>query len=54
MDVPVIAIDFVAMLAQRFTATGARARLLPVEPPINCADTAQQALDQIVDQRGQL
>jgi hypothetical protein len=52
--VQVIAVDFVAMLAQWFHISDAGAGLRPSGPPIDCADAAQQALNQIVDHRGQL
>jgi hypothetical protein len=54
ISVQVIAIDFVAMLAQWFHVNDAGKGLRPVGPPIGCAAAAQQALDQIVDHRGQL
>jgi len=52
--VQVIAIDFVAMLAQWFHVNDAGKGLRTAGPPIDCADAAQQALSQIVDHRGQL
>ena len=52
--VQVIAVDFVAMLAQWFHVNDAGTGLRPSGPPIDCADAAQQALNQIVDHRGRL
>lgn len=52
--VQVIAIDFVAMLAQGFHVNDGGKGLRPAGPPIECAAAAQQALNQIVKHRGQL
>ena len=52
--VQVIAIDLVAMLAQCFDVDDTGGRLRPVGTPIDCTHAAHQALQQIVDHRGQL
>ena len=52
--VQVIAIDFVAMLAQWFHVNDGGKGLRPAGPPIECAAAAQQALNRIVKHRGQL
>lgn len=52
--VQVIAVDFVAMLAQCFHVNDVGTGLRPSGPPIDCADAAERALNQIVDHRGRL
>jgi hypothetical protein len=52
--VQVIAVDFVAMLAQLFHINDTGKGLQPARPPMDCAAAAQQALSQIVNHRGQL
>jgi hypothetical protein len=48
----IIAIDFVAMLAQWFRFDDAGTGLRPTGPPIDCTAAARKALDQIVERRG--
>ncbi|ORM38086.1 hypothetical protein [Williamsia sp. 1135] len=52
--VQIIAVDFVAMLAQWFDVNDSGSGLRPAGPPIDCTDAALRALQQIVDHRGQL
>jgi len=52
--VQVVAVDFVAMLAQRFDVNDTGSGLRPAGAPIDCADAAHRALQQIVDHRGLL
>lgn len=52
--VQIIAVDFVAMRAQFFQVNDAGTALRPSGPPIDCADAARRALNQIADHRGQL
>jgi hypothetical protein len=52
--VQIIAVDFVAMLAQWFDVNDSGSGLRPAGAPIDCTDAAHQALQQIVDHRGQL
>jgi hypothetical protein len=40
IDVRVIAVDFVAMLAQQFAVDDAGTRLTPLEEPVGCAGPA--------------
>jgi hypothetical protein len=54
IDVRVIAIDFMAMLAQQFAVNDAGGGLRPLDPPIDCTAAARQALAQIIDHRGHL
>jgi len=49
IDVRVIAVDFVAMLAQQFAVDDAGTRLTPLEEPVGCAHAAAAALQRIVE-----
>jgi hypothetical protein len=54
MDVRVVAVDFVAMLAQQFAVNDGGTRLVPLGPPVSCAREATAALAIIVEHRGHL
>lgn len=49
IDVRVIAVDFVAMLAQQFAVDDAGTRLTPLDEPVDCAAAAAAALQRIVE-----
>jgi hypothetical protein len=49
IDVRVIAVDFVAMLAQQFAVNDAATRLTPLDEPVGCADAAAAALHRITE-----
>jgi hypothetical protein len=53
MDVRVVAIDFVAMLAQQFAVKkDAGTGLVALRSPVSCAEEAREALAIIVEHRG--
>ena len=54
MEVRVVAVDFVAMLAQQFTVNDAGTALVALEAPVSCLDEAREALAIIVEHRGHL
>ena len=54
MDVRVVAVDFVAMLAQQFAVNDAGTGLTALGSPVGCAQEAADALAIIVEHRGHL
>lgn len=54
VDVQLVAVDFVAMLAQFFTVDDRGNRLTPLGSPIPCRDAAAHALSRILEHRGYL
>lgn len=54
VDVQLVAVDFVAMLAQFFTVNDRGDRLTPWGPPIHCRHAAARALNRILEYRQHL
>jgi len=54
MDMRVVAVDFVAMLAQQFAVNDAGTRLAPLGPPASCTLEVAEGLAIIVEHRGHL